>query len=420
MIPENRVPSAPFDEEVLKRRQVLLGSLSEVLGVSQMRMRVRVRVPERGARRDVFRGGGRPRWRRRLELERLYQLQQVEHEFLYRDREQTSATQAQKRRKAELTPRHDPYLVVCPLQLPDRIRAHSPISETLSRTEQLERVVHLDFVPHREQRLDGLLRLARVGPNDRLEELGQGALVARQVEAEFPDEVALWRRQFLSWRVAQDFLPGKKAIGSARLGSNNRRTCAGPTLSSSRILAFGFSSRSSGPFRWSRTKRRCFASTGFFLTISGSTIVKREASAAACATPLLVVAADPCAFAEVAVGGTADEYRLDEERTGSGYSCVATAQSIKSTANQFTHAAKRTYGLAEHDGKVEARQVDVEKEVVRFLRLGLRSKAVVSAVQVQVSRQQVPGDSPCVSVQSGETRACRASRGGQCRRARAV
>ncbi len=46
----------------------------------------------------------------------------------------------------------------------------------------------------------------------------------------------------------------------------------GRTFNSSRNLAFGFSSRSMGPLRWLRTKRRCFASTKFSRNISGSKI----------------------------------------------------------------------------------------------------------------------------------------------------
>ena len=50
------------------------------------------------------------------------------------------------------------------------------------------------------------------------------------------------------------------------------------TPSSSRILAFGFNSRSYGLLRWLRTRRRCLSSTGFSWVTSGSTTLHRLVS----------------------------------------------------------------------------------------------------------------------------------------------
>lgn len=47
------------------------------------------------------------------------------------------------------------------------------------------------------------------------------------------------------------------------------------TPSSSRILAFGFNSRSYGLLRWLRTRRRCLSSTGFSWVTSGSITLHR-------------------------------------------------------------------------------------------------------------------------------------------------
>ena len=47
---------------------------------------------------------------------------------------------------------------------------------------------------------------ARVGPDDRFEELGERAFVACEVEAKLPDEVELRRGQRLCGRVPYDFL----------------------------------------------------------------------------------------------------------------------------------------------------------------------------------------------------------------------
>lgn len=63
-------------------------------------------------------------------------------------------------------------LIVRSLQLSNRISSHPLVHEPLRRSQQLQRVVHLDLAPHRQQRFDGLFCFARVGPYDRLEELG--------------------------------------------------------------------------------------------------------------------------------------------------------------------------------------------------------------------------------------------------------
>lgn len=143
------------------------------------------------------------------------------------------------------------YLIVRPLELPNSISPNPPIPKALCGSEQLQSVVHLDFVPHRQERLDGLFRLSRIRPHDRLEELGQGAFVPREVEAELPHEIALRSRQLLRRRVPQDLLqrPRNGEESSALVTAIRAPRGKEQTLSSSRILAFGFSSRSSGPFR---------------------------------------------------------------------------------------------------------------------------------------------------------------------------
>jgi hypothetical protein len=73
-------------------------------------------------------------------------------------------------------------------------------------------------------------------------------------------------------RIAKYLLQGM--LGSVADGEKSMKL----TFNSSRILALGLSSLSSGPLRWLRTNRRCFASTGFSRAISGSTIGKRSNS----------------------------------------------------------------------------------------------------------------------------------------------
>lgn len=70
----------------------------------------------------------------------------------------------------------------------------------------------------------------------------------------------------------------------------------------------------------------------------------------------------------------AEEYKLEEDKTGRGYSCR--------TARKDTHRAwscgGRRYRLAEDYGKVETGQVDVQEKVVGFFGFSLWSCSIVS------------------------------------------
>jgi hypothetical protein len=79
------------------------------------------------------------------------------------------------------------HVVVSSRDLPDRVPSHPSISERLARSEEFEGVLDLDIGPAREEDLDGLLDFAVIGPDHGLEELGQGTLIAGEVEAMTPD-----------------------------------------------------------------------------------------------------------------------------------------------------------------------------------------------------------------------------------------
>ncbi|KAL1841637.1 hypothetical protein VTK73DRAFT_3421 [Phialemonium thermophilum] len=122
-----------------------------------------------------------------------------------------------RNRASEESCQVEPQLVVVGLAEPLHGEgAHGGVDE--GGAQQLEGVVDVDLGPA-AQDLDRLPRLGLVLPVHRLDELGQGALVAREVD-----------------RI---------------------------TLSSSRTFALGFRSLSRMPWRcWLRTSRRCLLSAG--------------------------------------------------------------------------------------------------------------------------------------------------------------
>lgn len=118
------------------------------------------------------------------------------------------------------------YIIICFAQLMYRIGSHSSITESFSRTEQLQSIVHLHLRPHRKQRLDGLLHLAEITPHDRLEEFRQGSFVPREIESELPDEISLRRSESSGRRIRQNVLFDTSA--SMQEGPNQNLRSAHP------------------------------------------------------------------------------------------------------------------------------------------------------------------------------------------------
>ena len=103
------------------------------------------------------------------------------------------------------------------LRIASKRHSQRPLTDVEGNVlSRVDRVVDVDFSPLRQQLLNGLLDFRWVSPGDRLQKLGQTALVARQVEPELPYEVLLFRSQRLAGSVVENLLREAKNNESRR------------------------------------------------------------------------------------------------------------------------------------------------------------------------------------------------------------
>ena len=97
-----------------------------------------------------------------------------------------------------------PYIVVCSAELFDRVSPDTRVNG--AGTKEFQGVVDVDLCPLWQQLFHSLLNFGRVSPGDGLEELGEAALISRQVEPELPDQVLFFRRERLTGCIIEDNL----------------------------------------------------------------------------------------------------------------------------------------------------------------------------------------------------------------------
>lgn len=104
------------------------------------------------------------------------------------------------------------HIILGPPQLPDSKRPDPTIPKLDAK--QLERIVHPNLCPHREEHLDGLPRLPCVRPGYRLEKLGQAPLgELRERIAVPPDEVLVLGREGVGGRLGEELLRRSPGCG---------------------------------------------------------------------------------------------------------------------------------------------------------------------------------------------------------------